>query len=140
MTGGKKIELSGNKLVVPDNPIILEVDGDGIGPEITTNAIRVIDAAVAAAYQGKRKIDWMKVKAGDEAMKETGERFPQGTADALKEYRFLLKGPLMTPVGKGFRSLNVHMRLLLDLYANIRPVKYIQGLDSPLKHPETETW
>ena len=136
MAGGKKIELGGNKLIVPDNPIILEVDGDGIGPEITTNAIRVIDAAVMAAYGGKRRIDWMKVKAGDDAMKETGERFPQSTSDALKEYRFMLKGPLMTPVGKGFRSLNVHMRLLLDLYANIRPVKYIQGLDSPLKHPE----
>jgi isocitrate dehydrogenase len=136
MTGGKKIELSGNKLIVPDNPIILQIDGDGIGPEITTNAIRVIDAAVSAAYGGKRKIEWMKVNAGDEAMKESGERFPQSTIDALKEYRFLLKGPLMTPVGKGFRSLNVQMRLLLDLYANIRPVKYIQGLDSPLSHPE----
>ncbi|HUC38848.1 MAG TPA: NADP-dependent isocitrate dehydrogenase [Candidatus Acidoferrum sp.] len=137
MPGGKRIEFSGKNLVVPDNPTILQIDGDGIGPEITSSAMRAIDEAVAASYDRSKKIEWMKLFAGDEALKRFGERFPQTTADALKEYRLLLKGPLETPVGKGFRSLNVHMRLLLDLYANIRPVKYMKGLNSPLSHPES---
>ncbi len=135
-TVGKKIELKGNGLSVPDNPTILQIDGDGIGPEITQNALRVIDSAISKAYGKEKSINWMKVYAGDEAQSKFGERFPKETEKLLKEYRFLLKGPLETPVGKGFRSLNVHMRLLLDLYANVRPVRYIEGLDSPLKHPE----
>ncbi len=136
MAEGNKITLDGGRLVVPDNPIILRINGDGIGPEITSAAIGVIDAAVSKAYSGKRKIAWMEVKAGDQAEKELGDRFPESTTNALREYRFVLKGPLTTPVGKGFRSLNVRMRILLDLYANIRPVKYIKGLDSPLRNPE----
>ncbi len=136
MTGGSKITLDNGRLAVPDNPIILQINGDGIGPEIMAAAIKVIDAAVSKAYGGRRKIEWMKVAAGDQAEKELGDRFPESTTSALKEYRFLLKGPLTTPVGKGFRSLNVRMRILLDLYANIRPVKYINGLDSPVKSPE----
>ncbi len=136
MAGGSRITLVNGRLVVPDSPIVLEADGDGIGPEITTNAIRVIDAAVARAYSGNRKIEWIKVPVGDQAEKDLGDRFPESTINALKEYRFMLKGPLTTPVGKGFRSLNVRMRLLLDLYANIRPVKYINGIDSPLRNPE----
>ena len=136
MVEGSRITLDGERLVVPDNPIILMMDGDGIGPEITPAAARVIDAAVSKAYYGRRRIAWMKVQAGDQAEKELGDRFPESTINALKEYRFLLKGPLTTPVGKGFRSLNVRMRILLDLYANIRPVKYIKGLDSPLRSPE----
>ncbi len=136
MADGGKITLDGGRLAVPDNPIILRINGDGIGPEITSAAISVIDAAVSKAYSGKRRIAWMDVPAGDQAEKELGERFPESTANALKEYRFVLKGPLTTPVGKGFRSLNVRMRILLDLYANIRPVKYIKGLDSPLRNPE----
>ncbi|MCL4389392.1 NADP-dependent isocitrate dehydrogenase [Candidatus Marsarchaeota archaeon] len=136
MAEGNKIALVEGRLAVPDNPIILRINGDGIGPEITSAAVAVIDAAVSMAYSGRRRIAWMDALAGDQAEKELGDRFPESTGNALKEYRFVLKGPLTTPVGKGFRSLNVRMRILLDLYANIRPVKYIKGLDSPLRNPE----
>jgi len=117
-------------------PTILRVDGDGIGPEITEATVRIIDAAVSKAYKQKRKIKWLSVPAGKAAEKEFGDRFPKKTMDALKKYRIMLKGPLETPVGGGFKSINVRMRLLLDLYANIRPVKYINGLESPIKNPE----
>ncbi len=134
--GGEKIGSASGKLIVPCDPIILKMDGDGIGPEIISAALPVIDAAVESAYHGKRRISWKKVQAGKDAERSHGSLFPGSTVSALKEYKFLLKGPLETPVGKGYRSPNVHIRLLLDLYANIRPVKYIPGLDSPLKHPE----
>ena len=130
------IRLGKRGLMVPDRPTVLVIYGDGIGPEITRCAVDVVDAAVEAAYGGSKGINWLRAYAGDEAQKRFGERFPKATENALKKYRFLLKGPLETPVGKGFRSLNVHMRLLLDLYANIRPVKYIEGIESPLRHPE----
>ncbi|MGC8586721.1 MAG: NADP-dependent isocitrate dehydrogenase [Candidatus Micrarchaeia archaeon] len=117
-------------------PTVLRVDGDGIGPEITEATVRIIDAAVEEAYGGRKKISWMSVPAGRDAEKEFGDRFPKETEEALKKYRIMLKGPLETPVGKGFKSINVRMRLLLDLYANIRPVKYIKGLESPIKNPE----
>ncbi len=115
---------------------ILKIDGDGIGPEIISAAVKVIDSAVGRAYKSNMKINWLTVPAGKAAQKQFGSRLPKKTVNALKKYRLLLKGPLETPVGKGIRSLNVQMRILLDLYANIRPVKYMNGLESPIKNPE----
>ena len=133
---GEKITFEKGKWVVPDKPIILYIEGDGIGPEITQAAIRVIDAAVHKAYGSKREIKWFEVYAGEKAEKLTGDRFPKETQDMILKYRVLLKGPLETPIGKGWKSINVAIRMMLDLYANIRPVKYIPGLESPLKNPE----
>ena len=115
---------------------ILKIDGDGIGPEIISAAVKVIDSAVGCAYKSNMKINWLTVPAGKAAQKQFGSSLPKKTVNALKKYRLLLKGPLETPVGKGIRSLNVQMRILLDLYANIRPVKYMNGLESPIKNPE----
>jgi isocitrate dehydrogenase len=115
---------------------ILKIDGDGIGPEIISAAVKVIDSAVGRAYKSNMKINWLTVPAGKAAQKQFGSSLPKKTVNALKKYRLLLKGPLETPVGKGIRSLNVQMRILLDLYANIRPVKYMNGLESPIKNPE----
>ncbi|MCL4403164.1 MAG: NADP-dependent isocitrate dehydrogenase [Candidatus Marsarchaeota archaeon] len=122
--------------VVPDKPTLLYIKGDGIGPEITEAALRVIDAAVAKAYAGSKSINWLEVPAGISAEKEHGSRFPESSSNMVKEYRILLKGPLETPVGTGIRSINVHIRMLLDLYANVRPVKYVQGIESPLRNPQ----
>jgi isocitrate dehydrogenase len=133
---GEKIIFNKGKWIVPDKPIILYIEGDGIGPEITQAAIKVINAAVEKAYGSKKEIKWMEVYAGEKAEKLTGNRFPQETQDMLLKYRVVLKGPLETPIGKGWKSVNVAIRLMLDLYANIRPVKYIPGLESPLKNPE----
>ncbi|MFP3233254.1 MAG: NADP-dependent isocitrate dehydrogenase [Sulfolobaceae archaeon] len=133
---GEKITFNKGKWIVPDKPIILYIEGDGIGPEITQAAIKVINAAVEKAYGSKKEIKWMEVYAGEKAEKLTGNRFPQETQDMLLKYRVVLKGPLETPIGKGWKSVNVAIRLMLDLYANIRPVKYIPGLESPLKNPE----
>jgi isocitrate dehydrogenase len=130
------IRLNDKNLLTPNNPIIPVIYGDGIGPEITQCAIEVINAAVLKSYHKVKKVSWLKLPAGEEAEKKYGDRFPKITERSLLKYRFMLKGPLETPVGKGFRSINVHIRLLLDLYANIRPVKYINGLDSPLKDPK----
>lgn len=133
---GEKITFDKGKWIVPDKPIILYIEGDGIGPEITQAAIKVINAAVEKAYGSKKEIKWMEVYAGEKAEKLTGNRFPQETQDMLLKYRVVLKGPLETPIGKGWKSVNVAIRLMLDLYANIRPVKYIPGLESPLTNPE----
>ena len=133
---GEKIAYNKGKWIVPDKPIILYIEGDGIGPEITQAAIKVINAAVEKAYGSKKEIKWMEVYAGEKAEKLAGNRFPQETQDMLLKYRVVLKGPLETPIGKGWKSVNVAIRLMLDLYANIRPVKYIPGLESPLKNPE----
>jgi len=133
---GEKITFNKGKWIVPDKPIILYIEGDGIGPEITQAAIKVINAAVEKAYGSKKEIKWMEVYGGEKAEKLTGNRFPQETQDMLLKYRVVLKGPLETPIGKGWKSVNVAIRLMLDLYANIRPVKYIPGLESPLKNPE----
>ncbi|QGR20554.1 NADP-dependent isocitrate dehydrogenase [Stygiolobus azoricus] len=133
---GEKITFDKGKWIVPDKPIILYIEGDGIGPEITQAAIKVINAAVEKAYGSKKEIKWMEVYAGEKAEKLTGNRFPQETQDMLLKYRVVLKGPLETPIGKGWKSVNVAIRLMLDLYTNIRPVKYIPGLESPLKNPE----
>ncbi|WP_291767371.1 NADP-dependent isocitrate dehydrogenase [Caldivirga sp. UBA161] len=125
---------------VPNKPIVLYILGDGIGPEIVSVAMEVADKAVELAYGSSRQIKWMEVYAGEKAEKLTGNRLPQETIDALQKYRVVLKGPLETPVGGGWRSINVAIRLLLDTYANVRPIKYVQGIESPLKNPERIDW
>jgi isocitrate dehydrogenase len=124
------------KLLVPNNPTIPFIEGDGIGPDIWKASVRVFDAAIQKAYEGKKKIEWMKVLAGEEAFKQTGEWMPQATMDAFREYLLSIKGPLTTPVGGGIRSLNVALRQELDLYVCLRPVKYFDGVPSPMWQPE----
>lgn len=123
-------------LIVPNNPTIPFIEGDGIGPDIWKAAVRVFDAAVEKAYNGERKINWLKVLAGEEAFNQTGEWMPEVTMDAFKKYLISIKGPLTTPVGGGIRSLNVALRQELDLYVCLRPVKYFEGTPSPMWHPE----
>ncbi len=131
-----KITKTNNTLNVPNNPTIPFIEGDGVGAEITPVAQAVVDAAVAKAYNGERKIEWMEVLAGGKAHEKTGEWLPQATLDAFQEYLVGIKGPLMTPVGGGIRSLNVALRQTLDLYVCQRPVRYFQGIESPVKRPE----
>ncbi|PWH16973.1 MAG: NADP-dependent isocitrate dehydrogenase [Ardenticatenia bacterium] len=134
---GQPITIHQGVLRVPDNPIILYIEGDGIGPDITRASIRVWDAAVQAAYGGQRKIAWMEIFAGEKAAAlYHGEYLPNETLDALREFKVGIKGPLTTPVGGGIRSLNVTLRQKLDLYACVRPVRWYRGVPSPLKHPE----
>lgn len=133
---GEPIKFENGKWIVPNKPILLYIEGDGIGPEITQSAIKVVNKAVEKAYRSSREIKWVEAYAGDKALQIAGDRFPKETQDMLLKYRVVLKGPLTTPVGGGWRSINVTIRLMLDLYANIRPVKYIPGLESPLKNPE----
>lgn len=123
-------------LHVPDNPIIPFIEGDGIGPDIWKASVRVFDAAIDKAYEGKRKIEWMEVLAGEKAFNHTGEWMPQATMDAFRKYLLAIKGPLTTPVGGGIRSLNVALRQELDLYVNLRPVRYFEGVPSPMWQPE----
>ncbi len=132
----EKIRKEGGKLIVPDNPIIPFIEGDGIGKDIWKAAQPVFDAAVEKAYGGKKKIEWLKVLAGEEAFKQTGEWLPQATIDTIKEHLVAIKGPLTTPVGGGFRSLNVALRQILDLYACVRPVRWYRGVPSPLRKPD----
>ncbi|MEL6925909.1 MAG: isocitrate/isopropylmalate family dehydrogenase, partial [Bacteroidota bacterium] len=124
------------KLNVPNDPIIPFIEGDGIGPDIWAAAQRVFDAAVEQAYGGERKIVWKEVYTGQKAFDMTGEWLPQATLDAIKEYSVAIKGPLTTPVGGGIRSLNVALRQKLDLFACVRPVRYFQGVPSPVKRPD----
>ncbi|MGB1277511.1 MAG: NADP-dependent isocitrate dehydrogenase, partial [Nannocystaceae bacterium] len=123
-------------LNVPDHPIVPFIEGDGIGPDIWAAAVRVFDAAVAGAYGGKRKIQWLEVLAGEKAFNKTGEWLPQATLDAFRSHLVGIKGPLTTPVGGGIRSLNVALRQKLDLYTCLRPVRWFSGVPSPVKHPE----
>jgi isocitrate dehydrogenase len=123
-------------LNVPSDPIIPFIEGDGIGPDIWAASVRVLDAAVAKAYGGDRKIAWFEVLAGEKANEETGEWLPEDTLTAIREYIIAIKGPLTTPVGGGIRSLNVALRQKLDLYACVRPIQYFDGVPSPVKHPE----
>lgn len=132
----EKITIKNDKLNVPENPIIPFIMGDGIGSDITKAMQLVIDAAVAKAYEGKKKIEWKAILAGEEAFEKTGEYLPQETLDALTDYIVSIKGPLATPVGGGIRSLNVAIRQKLNLYACVRPVRYFTGVPSPLKAPE----
>lgn len=131
-----KITKTNGKLNVPETPTIPFIEGDGVGAEITPVMQTVVDAAVEKAYSGKRRIEWMEVLAGGKAAKQTGEWLPQTTLDAFREYLVGIKGPLMTPVGGGIRSLNVALRQSLDLYVCQRPVRYFKGIESPVKHPE----
>lgn len=133
---GEKIVVDGDKLVVPDHPIIPFIEGDGTGPDIWAASQRVLDAAVEKAYGGKRKIAWFEVFAGEKAYNRFGEWLPEDTLKAIHEYRVAIKGPLTTPVGGGIRSLNVALRQKLDLYVCLRPVRYFDGVPSPVKHPE----
>ncbi len=135
-TGGAKISILNGKLHVPDNPIIPFVEGDGTGRDIWRASVRVFDAAVEKAYGGKRKIHWMEVYAGEKAFKLFNSWLPDETTEAFKEFVVGIKGPLTTPIGGGIRSLNVALRKLLDLYVCQRPVRYYDGVPSPVKHPE----
>jgi isocitrate dehydrogenase len=133
---GTRIGFENNRLVVPDDPIVPYIEGDGTGPDIWRATRYVIDGAVQKTYGGKRKIHWHEVLAGDKAFRSTGEYLPQATLDQLAHYRVSIKGPLATPVGGGIRSLNVTMRQVLDLYACVRPVRYFDGVPSPVREPE----
>jgi isocitrate dehydrogenase len=133
---GAKVTIANGKLQVPDEPIIPFIEGDGTGPDIWAASVRVLDAAVAKAYGGKRKIHWKEVLAGQKAFDTTGEWLPQETLDVIEDNLIAIKGPLTTPVGGGIRSLNVALRQRLDLYACVRPVQYFAGVPSPVKQPE----
>ena len=134
---GQKITNQLGKITVPDFPIVPFIEGDGIGPDIWAASVRVLDAAVEKAYQGKRKIVWKEVYAGEKAFKLTGKWLPEETLDIIHEHLVAIKGPLTTPVGGGMRSLNVALRQILDLYVCLRPVKYYKGVPSPVKKPDT---
>ncbi len=135
-TNGQRVDSRDGRLVVPDNPIIPFIEGDGIGPDIWAAASRVFDAAVEKTYSGKRKIVWFEIFAGGKAQEKYGEVLPKDTFEALRDFRVAIKCPLTTPVGGGYRSLNVTMRQVLNLYACIRPVRYFRGVPSPMRHPE----
>lgn len=132
----EKIKIENGKLIVPNNPILPFIEGDGIGPDIWRAAVRVFDAAVEKSYAGERKIEWLEVLAGEKAFNKTGSWLPQETLDTFKEYLVGIKGPLTTPIGGGIRSLNVTLRQELDLYVCQRPVRYFKGVDSPVKRPD----
>ncbi len=132
---GEKITLQNGKLNVPDNPIIPFIEGDGTGADIWAASIRVFDAAVEKAYGGKKKIFWKEVLAGEKAFNQTGNWLPDETLDVIRENMIAIKGPLTTPVGGGIRSLNVALRQILDLYACVRPVRWFEGVPSPVKDP-----
>ena len=134
--GGAKISIRDGKLNVPANPIIPYVEGDGTGRDIWRASVRVFDTAVEKAYGGKRKIHWMEVYAGEKSFKMFQSWLPDETTDAFREFLVGIKGPLTTPIGGGIRSLNVALRKLLDLYVCLRPVRYYNGVPSPVKHPE----
>ena len=132
----ERIRYDGGRWVVPDRPSIPFIEGDGTGPDIWRAARRVFDACVARASGGKRQIDWLEILAGEKAFKQTGNWLPEATLDTIRTYRVAIKGPLTTPVGGGIRSLNVALRQLLDLYACIRPVRYFEGVPSPMREPQ----
>ena len=132
---GEKITMTASGLQVPDEPIIPYIEGDGTGPDIWAAAVRVLDGAVATAYGGRRRIEWLEVLAGEKANERTGSWLPEATENAFREYLVGIKGPLTTPVGTGIRSLNVALRQKLDLYVCLRPVKYFPGVPSPVRSP-----
>jgi isocitrate dehydrogenase len=133
---GTAISRQSGRLVVPDNPIIPFIEGDGTGPDIWRASVRVLDAAVAKAYGGKKKIAWMELLAGEKSFKQVNTWLPDETVEAFRTYLVGIKGPLTTPVGGGIRSLNVALRQLLDLFVCLRPVRWYKGVPSPVKHPE----
>jgi len=134
--GGERITVKNGKLVVPNQPIIPFIEGDGTGPDIWRASVRVLDAAVASAYGGKRKIHWLEVYAGEKANKLFQTWLPDETVAACREYLVSIKGPLTTPIGGGIRSLNVALRQMLDLYVCLRPVRWFKGVPSPVRAPE----
>ena len=133
---GERIGWDGTAIKVPDKPVIPFIAGDGTGPDIWRATQHVVDGAVAKAYDGKKKVAWVEVLAGEKAFNETGSWLPDETVEALKHYRVSIKGPLTTPVGGGIRSLNVTLRQVLDLYACVRPVRWVPGVPSPVKRPQ----
>ncbi|MCD6579179.1 NADP-dependent isocitrate dehydrogenase [bacterium] len=133
---GQNITIENGKMNIPDNPIIPFIEGDGIGTDITPAMKNIVDAAIKKAYKGDKKIEWMEIYAGEKANSIYGEYLPNETVEAIREYKVAIKGPLTTPVGGGFRSLNVALRQKLDLYVCLRPVKWFKGVPSPVKHPE----
>lgn len=133
---GSKITVENGKIVTPNNPIIPFIEGDGTGPDIWNASVRVLDAAVEKAYKGEKKIEWKEVYAGEKAFNLTGQWLPTETLDVIREYLIGIKGPLTTPVGGGIRSLNVALRQELDLYTCLRPVRWFDGVPSPMRHPE----
>ncbi|WP_243386077.1 NADP-dependent isocitrate dehydrogenase [Bacillus kexueae] len=136
MAEGQKITVTNGVLNVPNNPIIPFIEGDGTGPDIWRAASRVLEAAVEKAYNGEKKIVWKEVLAGEKAFNQTGEWLPAETLDVIRDYTIAIKGPLTTPVGGGIRSLNVALRQELDLFVCLRPVRYFEGVPSPVKRPE----
>lgn len=132
---GKPIQMVNGVIQVPDHPIIPFIEGDGTGPDIWKASVQVLDAAVTKAYQGKRKIEWMEVYAGEKSFKLFDNWLPDETVQACRDYLVSIKGPLTTPIGKGMRSLNVALRQLLDLYVCLRPVQWFKGVPSPVKNP-----
>nr|WP_086348168.1 NADP-dependent isocitrate dehydrogenase [Enterococcus sp. 9E7_DIV0242] len=131
-----QLTMKDGKIQVPEQPIIPFIEGDGIGPEIWAASRKVFDAAVEKAYQGKRRVMWKEILAGEKAFNETGSWLPEETLETIRTHLVAIKGPLTTPIGGGFRSLNVTLRQELDLYICYRPVRYFEGVPSPLKHPE----
>ncbi len=133
---GKLISVENGRVRVPDDPVIPFIRGDGIGPDIWSATRKVLDGAVEKAFGGSKRIEWKEILAGEKAFEETGEWLPQATVDFIAEHAVAIKGPLTTPVGGGLRSLNVTLRQILDLYACVRPCRYIPGVPSPVKEPE----
>ncbi len=133
---GEKIRIEKKELFIPENPVIPYIEGDGIGPEVMSAARKVLDASVKKAYQGTKEIIWLEIHAGEKANKEYGEYLPQDTIQSIRDYIVAIKGPLTTPVGGGYRSLNVTLRQVLELYACVRPIEYFPGVPSPVIHPE----
>lgn len=136
MHRGSKIELKNGHLIVPNNPTIPFIEGDGTGPDIWRSAVRVLDAAVEKAYQGERKIQWLEVYAGQKAFDQFNNWLPDETIQTCREFMVSIKGPLTTPIGGGIRSLNVALRQALDLYVCLRPVRWFEGVPSPVRKPE----
>ncbi len=133
---GKKVEFSNGKPKQIDEPVVVLIEGDGIGPDVVKAAVAVLEAAVEKAYNGKKKLVWFKALAGESALAAYNDILPEDTLNAIEEFKIALKGPLTTPVGGGFRSLNVTLRQRFDLYSCVRPVKYYAGVPSPMKNPE----
>ncbi|CDQ39337.1 MULTISPECIES: NADP-dependent isocitrate dehydrogenase [Virgibacillus] len=136
MAQGEKIIVENGQMHVPNKPIVPFIEGDGTGPDIWAAARRVIEASVEKAYNGKKEIDWLEVYAGQKSFDQSGEWLPQDTLDKINEYKIAIKGPLTTPIGGGIRSLNVALRQELDLFTCLRPVRYFEGVPSPVKRPE----
>jgi isocitrate dehydrogenase len=135
-SNGEKIQYVDDRLVVPDHPKVGFMPGDGIGPEVWSGARPVLDEATLQAYGGTRKVHWQELALGQSALEAKGDLLPESTINSIKDLRVAIKGPTMTPVGGGHRSLNVTLRQKLDLYANVRPVRHFSGVESPMRHPE----